>query len=138
VKEIIQNADDAMATEVTIAWHPGLGADSKWHPLLNGPALSLINNAAFEERHADAICRMGLGSKAGEDHAIGKFGLGISRGKARIRGLLRELCHNPRLQSNFPQRLPACKPLKKLVSRAGLEPATLCLKDHNKRTVKTH
>jgi hypothetical protein len=77
VKEIIQNADDARATEVTIAWHPGLGANSKWHPLLNGPALYMINNATFEERHAEAICRMGLGSKAGEDHAIGKFGLGI-------------------------------------------------------------
>lgn len=77
VKELIQNAEDANATIIHIGWHPGFPTNNELHPLLKGPALCIVNDGPFEDKHEKAICRMGLGSKGGDRQAIGRFGLGI-------------------------------------------------------------
>lgn len=53
LKEIIQNADDAGANELTIGWSKGFcNAENE---LLNAPALFFINDAPLAEEHRDAI-----------------------------------------------------------------------------------
>ena len=44
-KELIQNADDAGATELHIAWFQSI--PNAQHPLLRGPVLVVLNNASF-------------------------------------------------------------------------------------------
>lgn len=75
LKELIQNADDAGASAFDVGWTPGLrGAD---HPLLNSPALFVVNDGPFAAHHAQAVPRLGLSGRAGERATIGKFGLGL-------------------------------------------------------------
>lgn len=75
IKELIQNAEDAGASILHIGCYPGFkGAKN---PLLKCPALCMVNDGAFNDKDRDAIRKMGLGTKAGEEHAIGRFGLGI-------------------------------------------------------------
>jgi len=75
LKELLQNADDAGATELHIAWLKGLPEAN--HPLLHGPLLVIMNNGAFTFRDSLAIHLAGTGSKGHEDGRIGKFGLGL-------------------------------------------------------------
>lgn len=75
LKELIQNADDAGATQLHIAWVKSIpGAD---HPLLHGPLLLILNNAKFTFLDSYAIHLAGTGSKGHEEGKIGKFGLGL-------------------------------------------------------------
>jgi hypothetical protein len=76
-KELIQNAEDAGASYIHLGWHPGLATHENVHPLLKVPALCMVNDGPFEEKHREAICRLGLGTKAGDKQAIGRFGLGL-------------------------------------------------------------
>jgi len=76
VKELIQNADDAEASEVRLSWNAGL-PESSGHPLLQGPALLILNNGPFDQKNKEGLMRMGLGSKASESDRIGRFGLGM-------------------------------------------------------------
>lgn len=73
-KELVQNADDAGATAIEFALLDGIAGAI--NPLLHGPALVCVNDGVFRNEHARAIVHMGLGSKAAEQEAIGKFGLG--------------------------------------------------------------
>lgn len=75
LKELIQNTDDAPATEL----HYGLssGLPSAIHPLLKGPGLFLINNGEFKPSDARGIRSFGQNSKAADQASIGKFGLGM-------------------------------------------------------------
>ncbi len=75
VKELIQNAEDARATRLLIAWDHGL--PNAQHPLLRGPGLLAINNGGYDSDNARAIREMGLSSKAADSSSIGKFGLGM-------------------------------------------------------------
>lgn len=75
LKELIQNADDAGATELHIAAIHRL--DRVSHALLQGPLLVVVNNAAFTYRDSCAIHQAGMGSKGLEEDKIGKFGLGL-------------------------------------------------------------
>ena len=75
LKELLQNADDAGATELHIAWIEGLVAAE--HPLLRGPTLLIVNNGPFSYRDSYAIHLAGTGSKGHEEGKIGKFGLGL-------------------------------------------------------------
>lgn len=75
VKELIQNAEDAPAKRLLLAWVPGLPRAE--HPLLRGPSLLAINNGKFEPANGRAIREMGLSSKAADASTIGKFGLGM-------------------------------------------------------------
>ncbi|MBD5804510.1 hypothetical protein AZOA_39530 [Azoarcus sp. Aa7] len=76
LKELIQNADDAKARCLVFGYHPGFAGQSA-HPLLQGPALWVLNDGEFKESDRRAIQSFGLNSKAGEAGAIGKFGLGM-------------------------------------------------------------
>lgn len=75
VKELIQNAEDARAGRLLIAWDEGL-PDAQ-HRLLCGPALLAINDGSFDPANSRAIREMGLSSKAADSSSIGKFGLGM-------------------------------------------------------------
>lgn len=76
LKELIQNADDAKACGLVFGYHPGFAGQSS-HPLLQGPALWVLNDGEFKDSDKRAIQSFGLNSKAGESGAIGKFGLGM-------------------------------------------------------------
>lgn len=91
VKELVQNAEDAEAPRLLIAWIPQLpGAE---HPLLRGPGLAVINDGHFEPaKDGRAIRRFGLNSKAADATSIGKFGLGLKA--TVVRGLGSESGHN--------------------------------------------
>ncbi|MES9887334.1 MAG: hypothetical protein ABW140_11015 [Candidatus Sedimenticola sp. 6PFRAG1] len=75
LKELIQNTDDAPATELHYGLSPGLKNVS--HPLLQGPGLFLINNGDFMPSDARGIRSFGQNSKAADQASIGKFGLGM-------------------------------------------------------------
>jgi len=76
LKELIQNANDAGATQLDLGWVPGVG-DCDPHPLLGGPALFAANDGPFQPSDARNITRLGSNSKAGEATAAGRFGLGL-------------------------------------------------------------
>src|SRR6059036_3209625 len=72
VKELIQNADDAGATQLAIAWVDS--APRADHPLLQGPALLVVNSGKFLARDAKAIRQIGSSDKPSDRSVIGKFG----------------------------------------------------------------
>lgn len=75
LKELVQNADDAGATQLHFGWVNALvGVE---HPLLGGPALFVVNDGAFTATDGEAIDCIGLSSKTGNKVAVGKFGLGL-------------------------------------------------------------
>lgn len=75
LKELVQNADDANATQLNLGWVTSL--DGVQHPLLGGPALFVVNDGAFKAEDGEAIDCIGLSSKAGSKFSVGKFGLGL-------------------------------------------------------------
>ncbi|MFA0493005.1 sacsin N-terminal ATP-binding-like domain-containing protein [Vibrio sp. 10N.222.54.B11] len=75
LKEIVQNADDAKAQNLIIGWHPGLKDVD--HPLLKDPGFFFVNDAPLTEADVKGIRTLGLGSKADDTNAVGKFGLGM-------------------------------------------------------------
>ena len=75
LKELIQNAEDAGAKELILRLLPGdSGAP---HPLLQAPALIVMNDGDFTPAHFIAMKRASLGSKAGDTKSIGRFGKGL-------------------------------------------------------------
>ena len=83
-KEIIQNADDAGATEVRFLYDERTNEDSMKYLIdegmrpCQGPALWAYNDAIFEDRDFDSIIRLGGATKESEPDKIGKFGLGFN------------------------------------------------------------
>jgi hypothetical protein len=75
LKELIQNTDDAKATQLDFGLIEGIPEAD--HPLLKGPGLFFINNGKFQESDARGIFSFGLNSKADDNSSIGKFGLGM-------------------------------------------------------------
>ena len=80
--EMIQNADDAGATEIAFMLDEVdhgttsllAGQMSAWQ----GPALCCYNNATFTQNDLQNICRIGSSSKMAEAAATGRFGLGFN------------------------------------------------------------
>ena len=80
LKEIIQNADDAashVGRTVQLDFGLSKGIPDAEHHLLRGPGIFFLNNGSFTEQDARAIKSFGLNSKASDNAAIGKFGLGM-------------------------------------------------------------
>lgn len=82
LKELIQNADDAEATEIHFVW------DKRWHDVektfgeswnqLQGPALCVFNNKVFSDADLKGIQQLGEGGKHGTPGKIGKYGVGFN------------------------------------------------------------
>ena len=82
MKELIQNADDAKATEIHfIKDYRTHGTekvlDEKYCPL-QGPALCVFNNSAFTQEDLKGIQDLGIGSKAEDPTKTGQYGVGFN------------------------------------------------------------
>ena len=80
-KELIQNADDAEATQVkfVIDWreHSKDQLISEELGCWQGPALLAYNNAVFSDSDFDNICKLAAESKLNDPLKTGRFGLGF-------------------------------------------------------------
>lgn len=76
LKELIQNTEDASASEFHFGYSPD-GVPSAEHQLLKGPGLFFVNNGDFRDDDAGGIQFYGQSSKAAGGASIGKFGLGM-------------------------------------------------------------
>ncbi|XP_069554684.1 sacsin isoform X2 [Brachyistius frenatus] len=82
LKELIQNADDAQATEVVfIHDERSYGTESLWTDELGkyqGPALYAYNNAAFTDDDWEGIQMAGRSIKRNDPNKVGRFGIGFN------------------------------------------------------------
>ncbi|XP_070206314.1 sacsin-like [Littorina saxatilis] len=81
-KELLQNADDAGATEVRFVkdlrnHRTEKLLNEKWKEMF-GPALCIFNDASFTPRDMKGIQDLGEGSKEGEPMKTGKYGVGFN------------------------------------------------------------
>ena len=82
LKELLQNADDAQATEVWFIKDPRHHSDERvfediWKPL-QGPALCVYNNRPFRNEDIEGIRNLGEGSKEDDPYKTGKYGVGFN------------------------------------------------------------
>ncbi|XP_078314515.1 LOW QUALITY PROTEIN: sacsin-like [Crassostrea virginica] len=82
LKEMLQNADDAKATEVMFItdfneYKTEKTFDPKWHPL-QGPALLVYNNSYFTDEDIAGIQNLGRGSKGDDPTKTGQYGVGFN------------------------------------------------------------
>ena len=83
-KELIQNADDAGASEVKFLYDSRKNQESVttlFDPGMEecqGPALWAYNNAKFTDEDFNNIIRLGSGSKEMKNDKVGRFGLGFN------------------------------------------------------------
>ncbi|XDV31222.1 hypothetical protein PO909_033963, partial [Leuciscus waleckii] len=82
LKELIQNADDAEATEIHFVWdkrkHKSEKIFGKEWELVQGPALCVYNNRTFSDDDLQGIQQLGEGGKHGTLGRTGKYGLGFN------------------------------------------------------------
>ncbi|XP_067299180.1 sacsin-like [Pseudorasbora parva] len=82
LKELIQNADDAQATEIHFVWdkrkHKTEKIFGKKWELVQGPALCVYNNRTFSDDDLKGIQQLGEGGKRGTLGRTGKYGLGFN------------------------------------------------------------
>ncbi|CAD5126573.1 unnamed protein product [Dimorphilus gyrociliatus] len=83
IKEIIQNADDAGATEIQFILDDNEYGDEKifgdsWKPLQKCPALLVYNNGKFQNEDFKGIQKLGEGSKKADVTKVGEFGVGFN------------------------------------------------------------
>ena len=82
LKELVQNADDAKATEVQFIYDKRVLAHER--VLQNnanevqGPALCVYNNKCFSEDDFNGICKLGIGSKQNDPSKTGQYGIGFN------------------------------------------------------------
>ena len=82
LKELVQNADDAEATEICFIMDPRIHPrkklfDESWEPL-QGPALCVYNNKPFTHSDIEGIQNLGEGSKGADPHKTGQYGVGFN------------------------------------------------------------
>lgn len=73
-KELVQNADDVGASKLLLVGHEGHpGADNA---LLRAPGIFVANNGTVSSDNWESLQLASGGGKAGEEHTVGRFGLG--------------------------------------------------------------
>ena len=82
LKELLQNADDAQATEIFFIKDPrhhpdGRVFEDSWKPL-QGPALCVYNNKPFTKADIEGIHNLGEGSKGEDPNKTGQYGVGFN------------------------------------------------------------
>lgn len=82
LKELIQNADDAEATEIHFVWDKRQHGKEKtfgkkWNHL-QGPALCVFNNKVFSDADLAGIQQLGEGGKHNSPGKTGKYGVGFN------------------------------------------------------------
>ncbi|XP_078720978.1 sacsin isoform X2 [Lampetra fluviatilis] len=82
LKELLQNADDAKASEIHFIWDPREHSkdrifDEKWGSL-QGAALCVYNNQPFTEDDIKGIQHIGKGTKGGNPSKTGQYGIGFN------------------------------------------------------------
>ena len=82
LKELLQNADDAGATEICFIKDPRQHSgervfEDSWKAL-QGPALCVYNNKPFTERDIKGIQNLGEGSKGDDPNKTGQYGVGFN------------------------------------------------------------
>ncbi len=82
LKELLQNADDAQATEICFIkdprQHPKQRVfENSWQPL-QGPALCVYNNKPFTNADLEGIQNLGEGSKGDDPNKTGQYGVGFN------------------------------------------------------------
>lgn len=76
LKELIQNANDAEATEMILKYFPG--DESADHPLLKGnQGIYVYNNGPFSDTNEKAMRTIGGSDKKKNTDKVGKYGLGM-------------------------------------------------------------
>ena len=84
LKELIQNADDAGATEITFIYDERENHDAKRYLFdsgmkdLQGPALWAHNDAQFTDEDFNNIVKLSGATKETEKAKVGRFGLGFN------------------------------------------------------------
>ena len=82
LKELLQNADDAEATEICFIKDPRQHPEERvfedsWKPL-QGPALCVYNNKPFTEADINGIQNLGEGKKGDDPNKTGQYGVGFN------------------------------------------------------------
>ena len=82
LKELLQNADDAEATEICFIKDPRHHHDNyvfedSWKSL-QGPALCVYNNKPFTKADIEGIQNLGEGSKGDDPNKTGQYGVGFN------------------------------------------------------------
>ena len=82
LKELVQNADDAKASEIHFVFDPRTHDDKnlfsdKWKDL-QGPAICVYNNKPFSEEDIEGIQKLGIGSKVDDPLKTGQYGIGFN------------------------------------------------------------
>ena len=75
LKELIQNANDAEATEMILKYFPGDKAAE--HPLLKNKGIFIYNNGPFSSTNETAMRTIGGSDKKKDTNKVGKYGLGM-------------------------------------------------------------
>ena len=82
LKELLQNADDAQATEICFIkdprHHPSERVFADSWKRLQGPALCVFNNKPFTEADIAGIQNLGEGSKGDDPNKTGQYGVGFN------------------------------------------------------------
>ncbi|XP_028392627.1 sacsin-like, partial [Dendronephthya gigantea] len=82
LKELLQNADDAKATEIHFIFDPRTHGTkhvfSEGWKELQGPAICVYNNQPFSKEDIKGIQDLGIGSKVGDPDKTGQYGIGFN------------------------------------------------------------
>ena len=82
LKELVQNADDAHASEIHFIYDtrelPSECVFQKNAKEIQGPALCVYNDRPFSDKDLEGIQKLGIGSKGDDPEKTGRYGIGFN------------------------------------------------------------